>query len=301
MSSVSQTNTGSMPPHDAIPDCPTCGKPLVFCVCDGVEPIKTKTSLLILQHPQEQDRALGTARLTALHIENAVVKIGLSWPSLSKALGRSVHDPSRWAVLYLGSAKVEDLDIGEGHAVAQTAPQGFDISLWQLVSALLVGGRTVIIEQEVFLDVERFIDTIAERRVAVLQVVPSYLEVAVSYLDQHPRRLLARRFNQAAVLAREVARLTGLGYEPLLLERTRATASQVGLSRGQRQRNVAGAFAVPPRLEARAKGRKILLIDDVITTGSTVGACARVLRRAGAARVDVLALALVTDRALIPS
>ena len=110
MSSVSQTNTGSMPPHDAIPDCPTCGKPLVFCVCDGVEPIKTKTSLLILQHPQEQDRALGTARLTALHIENAVVKIGLSWPSLSKALGRTVHDPSRWAVLYFGSAKVEDLD-----------------------------------------------------------------------------------------------------------------------------------------------------------------------------------------------
>jgi DTW domain-containing protein YfiP len=99
-----------MSPDDAIPDCPTCGKPLVFCVCDSVEPIKTKTSLLILQHPQEQDRALGTARLTALHIENAVVKIGLSWPSLSKALGRTVHDPSRWAVLYLGSAKVEDLD-----------------------------------------------------------------------------------------------------------------------------------------------------------------------------------------------
>jgi len=110
MSSVSQTNTGNMSPDDAIPDCPTCGKPLVFCVCDSVEPIKTKTSLLILQHPQEQDRALGTARLTALHIENAVVKIGLSWPSLSKALGRTVHDPSRWAVLYLGSAKVEDLD-----------------------------------------------------------------------------------------------------------------------------------------------------------------------------------------------
>lgn len=115
------------------------------------------------------------------------------------------------------------------------------------------------------------------------------------------RRLLARRFNQAAVLAREVARLTGLGYEPMLLERTRATASQVGLSRGQRQRNVAGAFAVPAHFEDRARGRKILLIDDVITTGSTVGACARVLRRAGAARVDVLALALVTDRALIPS
>jgi ComF family protein len=115
------------------------------------------------------------------------------------------------------------------------------------------------------------------------------------------RRLLMRRFNQAAVLASEVARLTGLRYEPLLLARTRATASQVGLSRGQRRRNVAGAFAVPPRYGGRVEGRKILLVDDVITTGSTVGACARALRRAGAARVDVLALALVTDRGVIPS
>ena len=66
--------------------------------------------MLILQHPQEQDRALGTARLTALHFRNAAVKIGLSWPSLSRALGRPVADPSRWAVLYLGSAKVADLE-----------------------------------------------------------------------------------------------------------------------------------------------------------------------------------------------
>lgn len=115
------------------------------------------------------------------------------------------------------------------------------------------------------------------------------------------RRLLVRRFNQAAILAHEVARLAGLGYEPQLLERTRATPSQVGLSRGQRRRNVAGAFAVPPRLAGRAAGRNILLIDDVITTGSTVGACARALRRAGAGRIDVLAVAMVTDRALIPS
>jgi DTW domain-containing protein YfiP len=73
-------------------------------------PIVNRVSLLILQHPQEQDRALGTARLTAMHFANAVLKIGLSWPSLSKALGRPVSDPSRWAVLYLGSAKVSDLD-----------------------------------------------------------------------------------------------------------------------------------------------------------------------------------------------
>ncbi|UGY14627.1 tRNA-uridine aminocarboxypropyltransferase [Bradyrhizobium septentrionale] len=93
-----------------IEDCPHCGKPLPLCICDSVTPIESRTQLLILQHPQEQDRALGTARLTAQHFKNAVVRIGLSWPSLSKALGRPVADPSRWAVLYLGSAKVEDLD-----------------------------------------------------------------------------------------------------------------------------------------------------------------------------------------------
>src|ERR1700724_966844 len=95
---------------EAIPDCPHCHKPMPLCVCDGITPIETSISLLILQHPQEQDRALGTARLTALHFAHAVLKIGLSWPSLSKALGRPVGDPSRWAVLYLGSAKVADLE-----------------------------------------------------------------------------------------------------------------------------------------------------------------------------------------------
>jgi DTW domain-containing protein YfiP len=95
---------------EAVPDCPQCLKPVPLCICDSITPIDNKVALLILQHPQEQDRALGTARLTALHFANAVLKIGLSWPSLSKALGRAVHDPSRWAVLYLGSAKVADLE-----------------------------------------------------------------------------------------------------------------------------------------------------------------------------------------------
>jgi tRNA-uridine aminocarboxypropyltransferase len=81
-----------------------------LCICDSVTPIENRIAVLILQHPQEQDRALGTAPLTARHFKNAVVKIGLSWPSLSKALGRTVHDPSRWAVLYLGSAKVSEFD-----------------------------------------------------------------------------------------------------------------------------------------------------------------------------------------------
>jgi len=95
---------------EAIAECPHCQKPTPLCICDSVTPIDNRVALLILQHPQEQDRALGTARLTAQHFKGAVVKVGLSWPSLSKALGRPVSDPSRWAVLYLGSAKVADLD-----------------------------------------------------------------------------------------------------------------------------------------------------------------------------------------------
>lgn len=86
-------------------------------------------------------------------------------------------------------AKIDDLKISEGDVVAQTAPQCFDISMWQLISVLLVGGRTLIVEQDVILDAARFIDTIVEGRVAVMQVVPSYLEVLVSYLVKHPCQL----------------------------------------------------------------------------------------------------------------
>jgi amino acid adenylation domain-containing protein len=91
-------------------------------------------------------------------------------------------------------AKIDDLEIGPGQVVAQTAPQCFDISLWQLVSALLVGGRTLLVEQEVILDVQRFVDLVADRRVAVLQLVPSYLDVVVSFLEQHPRPLPDLRY-----------------------------------------------------------------------------------------------------------
>jgi DTW domain-containing protein YfiP len=109
MSKPSESQTGAAEVA-AIADCPHCQKPMPLCICDSIKPIENRVSLLILQHPQEQDRALGTARLTALHFKDAVLKIGLSWPSLSKALGRPVADPSRWAVLYLGSAKVADLE-----------------------------------------------------------------------------------------------------------------------------------------------------------------------------------------------
>jgi ComF family protein len=107
-------------------------------------------------------------------------------------------------------------------------------------------------------------------------------------------RLLRRRFNQAARLGADVSARTGITMDPLSLVRVRATASQVGLSRTQREENVRGAFAVREARRHRIDGRRIVLLDDVITTGATVAAATRALRRAGAERVDVLALAMAT-------
>ncbi|EWM10633.1 amino acid adenylation domain-containing protein [Kutzneria sp. 744] len=90
-------------------------------------------------------------------------------------------------------AKIDDLGIGEGAVVAQTAPQCFDISLWQLVSALLVGGRTVIVPQQDILDINGFLDTVETGEVEVLQLVPSFLEVVLSELEVRPRDLPALR------------------------------------------------------------------------------------------------------------
>jgi DTW domain-containing protein YfiP len=116
MSTLSDTTPA---PPETVPECPHCQKPKPLCICDSVTPLQSRIALLILQHPQEQDRALGTARLTAQHFANATVRVGLSWPSLSKALGRPVENAARWAVLYLGSAKAADL-AGDADIVALT-------------------------------------------------------------------------------------------------------------------------------------------------------------------------------------
>ncbi len=113
-------------------------------------------------------------------------------------------------------------------------------------------------------------------------------------------RLWRRGFNQAALIAHALSRLTAIPCDPLLVRRTRSTKAQVGLPLEERRRNVAGAFAISPAKVGRVRGRRIVLIDDVITTGSTVEAVTRVLLKAGAQRVDVLALTLVADEIAMP-
>jgi len=117
----------------------------------------------------------------------------------------------------------------------------------------------------------------------------------VAPVPLHVRRLWTRRFNQAAMLAREIARQTGKPFEPALLERVKATRSQVGLSREQRAQNVQGAFRA--RAGAEVRGRRIALVDDVLTSGATANAAARALLRAGAAQVDFLVFARVVTSA----
>jgi len=118
---------------------------------------------------------------------------------------------------------------------------------------------------------------------------------AIAPVPLHPGRLLSRRYNQAAEIARPLAALTGLKYLPDALLRRRATETQGGKSGSGRRRNVAGAFEVPAGRAGQVAGRRILLIDDVMTTGATAEGCARALKSAGALRVDVAVVARVKE------
>jgi ComF family protein len=118
----------------------------------------------------------------------------------------------------------------------------------------------------------------------------------VAPVPLHPMRLLHRRHNQAAEIARPLCAMTGLAYLPDALVRTRATATQGGKSGGGRRRNVAGAFHVPDNRRRQVEGRRILLVDDVMTTGATAEGCARALKAAGAAHVAVAVVARVQAR-----
>jgi ComF family protein len=116
----------------------------------------------------------------------------------------------------------------------------------------------------------------------------------------HWRRLWARRFNQSALLARAVSAASGAPVAYEALARVKPTAQQVGLTRKERAGNVQGAFRVPAEGKAAVTGRRLILIDDVLTSGATADACARTLLRAGADRVDVLVFARVVDAVRAP-
>ena len=118
---------------------------------------------------------------------------------------------------------------------------------------------------------------------------------AITPVPLHARRLWTRRFNQAAALGREIARRAGKPFEPALLRRIKATRSQVGLSREQRVQNMQGAFRAAQA--ASVQGRRIALVDDVLTSGATANAAARTLLRAGAAQVDLIVFARVVTSA----
>lgn len=112
-------------------------------------------------------------------------------------------------------------------------------------------------------------------------------------------RLLRRQFNQSALLAKELSLLSGVPWRSDVLIKPRSTPPQVGMTRDQRLNNVRSAFRVPQSRLLSVVGRNVLVIDDVITTGATVGAAARTLKAAGALRVDVLALGMVTETGVV--
>jgi ComF family protein len=121
---------------------------------------------------------------------------------------------------------------------------------------------------------------------------------AIVPVPLHLFRFWRRQFNQATLLARVVAEQADVPLEPSLLERRKPTASQVGLTRAERAENVTGAFRVPKDLRPQVEGRRILLVDDVLTTGATANAAATILLRAKARAVDVLTFARVAPEGL---
>ncbi len=123
---------------------------------------------------------------------------------------------------------------------------------------------------------------------------------AIVPVPLHPLRLLGRRFNQAAEIARPLARQVGRDYLPDALVRARRTASQGGRSARGRRLNVKSAFAVTEAGQRRIRGRRLLLVDDVLTTGATAEACARALLDAGARAVDLAVIARVRNARELP-
>jgi ComF family protein len=205
-----------------------------------------------------------------------------------------------WAKLHLIEAPVCDVlgtpfayDPGEGAispaALAEPPPwdraraaASYDESSSALVHALKYGDR---MEAGLFM---------ARQMSRAGRLLLADADVMVP-VPLHRWRLWRRRFNQAAVLARNIAAHSGVRLEVDVMRRNAYSRSQVGLRADARRKNVTSAFSVAPEAIAKISSRRVLLIDDVMTTGATAASCAKVLKKAGAAQVDVLTFALVLE------
>lgn len=243
------------------------------------------------------------AGLSALPARLWRAAVDLLAPSLCLSCGTGVGDPaslclSCWASLQhldepvcdaLGTPFAYDQGQGAVSAAALADPPAWDRAraavIFDDTSARLVHALKYRDRQEAGLLMARMMARAGRRLLSESDVI---LPVPL-----HRFRLWQRRFNQSAFLAQRLSGAAGKPWRHDLLLRVRPTRAQVGLDQDERRRNVKAAFRLRPGAEAEIAGRTVLLVDDVRTTGATAEACAAVLKRAGAVRVDLLSFALV--------
>ena len=224
---------------------------------------------------------------TCLACDKAVSRQGLVCPSCWSQL-RFIERPF---CEILGTPFSYDLGKGALSAQAIANPPAFDrarsVVLYDEVARQLVQGFKFSDRTDLAPWMSKWMVRAAD---GLLDEKPIIVPVPL-----HRWRLLGRRFNQSAELARHIARECGGQHLPEGLVRIRSTKQQVGLGAKERARNVRGAFRVPTERKIDINGRRIVLIDDVYTTGATLEACARAFRRAGALEVDCLTFARVAS------
>ncbi|WP_132255181.1 ComF family protein [Methylobacterium segetis] len=237
------------------------------------------------------------------------VALGLVYPPACAACGAATADPGAfcpgcWASLRLIEAPLCPrygtpfaLDLGLGPLLSPRAIAEPPVFGRARAVALYDGAAREIVHRLKYEDRLDLAVPMARMMASRGREVVAEADCVVP-VPLHRWRLFRRRFNQAALLARPIARGAGLPFEPGALTRVRATRSQVGLSRAGRAATLQGAFRVAQTARARLQGRRVLLVDDVTTTGATANAAARALLRGGAASVDLLTFALVAQEPL---
>ena len=274
---------------------------LPACVCDGEKHAAARQVLLLSATIRKGRRDVPDAKSLALSA--LAVPARLLFPPVCAGCRRMVSQPGAlcgacWPKLrflerpwcaVMGTPFTHDMGEGFLSAEAIANPPPFERAraavaysgvARQMVQGLKYTDRTDLAPWMARWMVRAGAELIADADV----VVPVPL---------HWRRFLSRRFNQSAELARAIAGLAHLPFEPTAIRRVKLTRQQVGLALGSGEDNVRAAFAVPPEAEIAVRGRRVLVVDDVYTTGATVSAVARALKKGGAAAVDVLTFARV--------